>query len=259
VCIATSGQRIVAACEDITNVYDAVTFALRQSLHIPEPVTKVQGSPDNHTLFFVHSRSVTMWDVQTGGLTHTFNTLSEITDIAVSTTGNYIACASSDGSVTLWDTHTKGGESFRVGGPVVAILWFSPRNLAVVTKGSIYDHDIDGDTTLNHFPVSGHTWGLVRSPVGRGEYLVGVVESGKRIPWNSNFLRVTQSKKGPAQRCLAPERRESLSIKYYSHGVSPPKSEKNSVPKSRIPPLPWLGVWSNTPCPQHFPRSVPFG
>jgi hypothetical protein len=51
-CIATSAQRIVAACEDIVNIYDAVTFVLRQSLHIPETVTKIQGSPDgSYTVF----------------------------------------------------------------------------------------------------------------------------------------------------------------------------------------------------------------
>jgi hypothetical protein len=65
-------QRIVAACEDVANIYDAVTFVLQQSLHIPETVTKIQGSPEGSTLFFAHLHSITMWDVQTGGLTHTF-------------------------------------------------------------------------------------------------------------------------------------------------------------------------------------------
>jgi WD40 repeat protein len=55
-----------------------------------------------------------MWDVQTGGLTHTFATRSEITDVAVSTTGDHIACGSSDGSVIFWNIHTKAeGKSFR--------------------------------------------------------------------------------------------------------------------------------------------------
>jgi WD40 repeat protein len=81
-CIATSAQRIVAACEDVVDIYDAVTFVLRQSLRAPETVTKILGSPDGSTLFFAHSYSVTMWDVQTGGLTHTFTTQSEITDVA---------------------------------------------------------------------------------------------------------------------------------------------------------------------------------
>ena len=65
VCIATSAQRIIAACEDIVNIYDMVTFVLRQSLRAPEMVTKIRGTPDESTLFFAHSHSVTMWDVQT--------------------------------------------------------------------------------------------------------------------------------------------------------------------------------------------------
>jgi hypothetical protein len=84
-CIATSAQRIVAACEDIVDIYDAVTFVFQQSLRAPEAVAKIQGSPDESTLFFAHPHSITMWDVQTGGLTHTFTTRSEIADIAVST------------------------------------------------------------------------------------------------------------------------------------------------------------------------------
>ena len=54
-CIATSAQRIIAAYEDTVNVYNAVTFVLQQSLHAPETVTKIQGSPDGSTLFFAHS------------------------------------------------------------------------------------------------------------------------------------------------------------------------------------------------------------
>jgi WD40 repeat protein len=208
VCIATSAQRIIAACEDITNVYDAVTFALQQSLRIPEPVTKAQCSPDDYTLFFAHSHSVTMWDVQTGGLTHTFTTWSDITDIAVSTTGDHIACGSSNGSVTFWNTHTKEkGKGFGNRRPVVALLWLSSRKLAVATQGIGYDHDIDANYSkpLDTFHVFGDTWGLVRSPLGRGEYLVGVLESGKRIPWNSNFLKVTPSEEGPAQERQEPK------------------------------------------------------
>jgi WD40 repeat protein len=128
-------QRIVAACEDTVNVYDAVTFVLQQSLHAPEAVTKIQGSPDGSTLFFAHSYSVTMWDVQTGGLTHTFTTRSEITDIAVSTTGDHIACGSSDGSVAFWNTHTKEeGKGFGNGQPVVTICWLPSLELAVATQ-----------------------------------------------------------------------------------------------------------------------------
>jgi WD40 repeat protein len=196
-CIATSAQRIVAACEDIVNIYDAVTFVLRQSLRTSETVTKIQGSPDGSTLFFSHSRSITMWDVQTGGLTHTFSTRSEIKDIAVSTTGDLIACGSSDGSVTFWNIDTKvEGEGFGNSQPVVAIFWLSPGKLAVATQGTVYTHDIGYGETSGPFPIPGRVWGMVHSPFGRGEILVGTLRSGEGVGWNSSFLRITTSKQG---------------------------------------------------------------
>jgi WD40 repeat protein len=180
-CIATSAQRIVAAYEDIVNIYDAVTFVLQQSLRIPETVTKIQGSPDGSTLFFAHSHSVTMWDVQTGGLTHTFTTQSEINDIAVSMTGDRIACGSSDGSIAFWNTHTKEeGEGFGNGQPVVAIFWLSPRKLAVATPGTVYTHDIDVGETPGYSFIPGRVWGMVYSPSNGGELLVGAFAVGQR-------------------------------------------------------------------------------
>ena len=97
-CITTSGQSIIAGCGDTVTIYDAVTGVLQQSISASEIVTKIQASPDGSTLFFAHSLSVTMWDVQTGGLIHTFTTLAEVNDIAVSASGDHIACGSSDGS-----------------------------------------------------------------------------------------------------------------------------------------------------------------
>jgi WD40 repeat protein len=229
VCIATSAQRIVAACEDIVNIYDAVTFVLRQSLRISETITKVQGSPDGSTLFFAHSHSVTMWDVQTGGLTHTFSTQSEINDIAVSTTGDLIACGSSDGSITFWNIDTKlEGEGFGNGQPVVAILWLSPRKLAVATQGVVYTHNIGDGETLGPFPIPGRVWGMVHSPFGRGEILVGTLRSGEGVGWNSSFLRITTSKQG---RTSTPSMNTKLPSSRHSVRASP--STTGSV--SRVP------------------------
>jgi WD40 repeat protein len=142
-CITTSGQRIIAGCGDIVNIYDAVTGVLQQSLSPSETVTKIQASPDGSTLFFAHSSSVTMWDVQTGGLIHTFTTQSEVNDIAVSTSGDHIACGSSDGSVRFWNIHTKKeGRGFGNGQPVVTICWLSPQKFAVATQNSLYICDV---------------------------------------------------------------------------------------------------------------------
>jgi WD40 repeat protein len=107
-----------------------------------------------------------MWDVQTGGLTHTFTARSEINDIAVSRTGDHIACGSSDGSITFWSTHTKEeGEGFGNGQPVVAIFWLSPCQLVVATQGTVYTHDIDDGETL---VLLLHPW----SRVGNGPFVI---------------------------------------------------------------------------------------
>jgi WD40 repeat protein len=198
-CIATFARKIVAACDDIVYIYDAVTFVLRQSLRIPETATKIQGSPDESTLFVAHSYSITMWDVQTGGLTHTFTTQSEISDIAVSTTGDRIACGSSDGSITFWNTRTKQeGECFGNVEPVVAIFWLSPRKLAVATQGTVFTHDIGVGETSSYFFAPGRVWGMVCASLGGSEFLVGTSRSGKGTGRNSSFLGITTSKQGRA-------------------------------------------------------------
>jgi hypothetical protein len=209
-CIATSAQRIVAACEDIVDIYDAVTFVLRQSLRAPETVTKILGSPDGSALFFAHSYSVTMWDVQTGGLTHTFTTQSEITDVGISTTGDHIACGLSDGLVAFWNIRTKEeGKGFGGGQPVAVVHWMSPQELVIGTHETVYTRNIATGKTLKYFSVSGRLWGMVYSPVGEGEFLVGVSRPGKGVNQELCFLevikrivrlsspRITKHRRGP--------------------------------------------------------------
>ena len=170
-CIATSTQRIISACEDTVNIYDAVTGVLQQSLCAPERVTKIHISPDGSTLFFSHHFSVTMWDVQTGGLINTFTTQSEIRDITVSTT--YIACGSFDGSVTSWNINTKEeGKPFRNDQSVVVICWSSPQELAVATQSTLYIHDIIVGGTLAKFNIPGNVWGMIYLG-DEGVFLVG--------------------------------------------------------------------------------------
>jgi WD40 repeat protein len=203
-CIATSAQRIIAACEDVVEIYDAVTFVLRQSLRAPETVTKILGSPDGSTLFFAHSHSVTMWDIQTGGLIHAFITQSEITDIAVSKPGEHIACGSSDGSVAFWNTLTKKkGKGFGSTQPVVTICWLSPAEFAVATHGTVCIHDITAHRISVSFSMPGRVWGMVYSPLARmvysqlahkGELLVGVSQPGggaRREPSPLKFIKLT--------------------------------------------------------------------
>ena len=171
-CISASIQTIVAACGDIVNIYDAVTGVLRQTLHAPGRVKKIQGSPDGLILFFAHSLSITMWDVQTGGLAHTFTAQSKISDIAVSLVGDHIACGMSDGSVKFWDIHTKEGRNFGNREPVVTVYWLSPQEIAVATQKTLYIHDAVHGYTLAQRSIPGHVYGMVYLK-DKGKFLVG--------------------------------------------------------------------------------------
>ena len=178
-CITTFPQRIVAACGDVVNIYDAVTFVLQQSICTPETVEKIHGSPHGSILFAAHSSSITMWDVQTGGLIHTFTTPSRINDTAVSTTGDHVACGSSDGSVVSWNVHTKK-EIRRFGNspPVETILWLSSTELAVATQSSVCVWDITGGIISNGLLTPDHVWGMVHLAYA-GKFLVGTSWSGE--------------------------------------------------------------------------------
>ena len=70
----TFGSRIAAACDDGTvSIYDSVTGVLRLSLNPGDLVNAMGGSPDGSVLFYAHEwLSITAWDIQTGGLIHTF-------------------------------------------------------------------------------------------------------------------------------------------------------------------------------------------
>jgi WD40 repeat protein len=139
---------------------------------------------------------MTMWDVQTGGLTHTFTTQSKIRDIAVSTTGDYIACGSSDGSVTFWNIHTKKeGKGFGNGQPVVTICWISSLELAVATQRTVYICDITTGEASNNFPILGHVWGMVYLG-DEGQFLVGISQPGLGEGQNSCFLSIIIPKQG---------------------------------------------------------------
>ena len=180
-CITASGQGIIAACGDIVNIYDAVTGVLQQSLSASETVTKIQASPDGFTLFFAHSSSVTMWDIQTGGLIHTFTTHSKVNDIAVSTSGNHIACGSSNGSVKFWNTHTKvEGKGFGNGQPVVTICWLSPQKLAVATQNCLYIRGITAGEILDNLSIPDRVWGMAYL-ADNSEFLVGTSRPGSEV------------------------------------------------------------------------------
>ena len=176
-CITTSGQEIIAGCGDIVNIYNAVTGVLQQSLSASEPVTKIQASLDGTTLFFAHSSSATMWDVQTGGLIHTFTTKSKVNDIAISTPGDYIACGLSNGSIRFWNIRTKQeGKSLGGGESVVAVCWLPPQRLVVAAQHSLSIYSIATGGALDTIFILDHVWGMVYCE-DKDEFLVGTSNS----------------------------------------------------------------------------------
>ena len=139
---------IVAACDDGTvGIHDSVTGVLRLSLSLPHPIQTMAGSPDGSILFCTHreSPSITMWDIQTGGLVHTFTLTAEAANTAVSLSGRYLACGLSDGTVNVWEVANRmGGPIFCSGSPgITCLCWLAPEEqLMIATKESVHIRDI---------------------------------------------------------------------------------------------------------------------
>ena len=208
-CIATSPHRVISACGDAVNVYDAVTGVPRQSLRASKTVKKILGSPDGSLLFFVHTRSMTMWDVQTGGLINTFTVLSEVNDAAVSAT--HIACGLSDGSLQCWDIHTKANSGGGGNGqPVVAICWLSHQELAVVTQNTLYIRNIVTGKVPRWRSIPGHAWGMVYLK-GRRQLLVGTSPPGPGVGQECSFVTIEYGRLSEPQRRSGPQEPEPLS------------------------------------------------
>jgi WD40 repeat protein len=155
--MAVAGQRIAAVCEDNTiNVYDAVTGVLRLTLKAPQRVTNVAGSPDGSILFCAHQQfhEITLWDMQTGGLIHTFTMKSEISDIAVSLTGRYLASCSPDGTFEFWDVESRcEGSHFRDDW-VGCACWLEPEDhVALGLRKTVVVLEITTGRMLHTFPV----------------------------------------------------------------------------------------------------------
>ena len=155
--VTTFGHRIAVACDDGTiNIYDSVTGVLRLSLYPAGPVQTIRGSPDGSTLFCAHrSPSITVWDMQTGGLIHTFVLEWNVEDIDVSLGGRFLACGSPGGSVEVWEVANKmEGAAIWTRSLVTDFCWLEPEERLVVSTGAAVDiWDILAGTVLHSFPV----------------------------------------------------------------------------------------------------------
>ena len=151
-CMATFGHKIAAACDNgVVDIYDSVTGVLKLSLSLAHPVQAMRGSPDGSVLFCAHKTpSITVWDMQTGGLTHTLGLERNAEDIAVSSKGRYLACGLSDGSVKVLEvTNKMEGVTIWNRSPVTRFCWLEPEErLAVSTSGTVHIWDVFTGTVL---------------------------------------------------------------------------------------------------------------
>ena len=147
-------------------IYDSVTGALGLSLNPGDLVQAMGGSPDGSVLFCAHQRfSITAWDIQTGGLIHTFVPEREAGDIAVSLTGRYLACGFSKGSVKIWRVADQAKVSdFNSGSPVAHLCWLGPvEQLAVASKESVRVWDVVARKAIRSFVLKGSICGITYS------------------------------------------------------------------------------------------------
>lgn len=167
-CMTTIGHRIAAACDDGTvAIYDSVTGVLRLSLSPEDTIEEVAGSPDGSTIFCTHQSnpSITMWDIQTGGLIHTFMSKSRVIAAAISLEGRYLACGLFDGSVHSWEVANRMEcSTFGGGFPVTHLCWLVPEEqLLVVNLSSLHIWDVVTGTALYTLSMPGPVCGTAYS------------------------------------------------------------------------------------------------
>ena len=154
-CMATFSNKIAAAYDDGTvGIYDSVTGVPRLSLSFENPVQVIKGSPDGFMLFCAHKTpSVTVWDMQTGGLIHTFDVEPGAKDIDVSLDGRYLACGLFDGAIEVFGIANKmEGAAIWTSSPVTFFCWLRPeQQLAASTGDLVGIWDVLAGTLLRSF------------------------------------------------------------------------------------------------------------
>ena len=153
-CTTTFGHKIAAACDDDTvGIYDSVTGVLQLSLNPASPIQTICGSSGS-MLFCAHKTpSITVWDIQTGGLIHTFVLDRNPEDIAVSLGGRYLACGFFDGSVEVWRVANKmEGATVWTSPSATHFCWLEPEEQLAVSTGALTRiWDVVAGTVLHSF------------------------------------------------------------------------------------------------------------
>ena len=193
--MTTFGRRIAATCDDDTvGIYDSVTGVLQLSLDPADPVQAISGSPNGSMLFCAHKTpSITAWDIQTGGLIHTFTLERSAEDIAVSLGGRYLACRLSDGSVEVWGVANKtGGAAIWTSSQATRFCWLKPEEQLAVSAGtSAHIWDIVTGTILHSFMIQHPIHHMVYSRKFNRLATVATSESGLR-----NTLTIINPRRG---------------------------------------------------------------
>ena len=128
-----STAKIAGACDDGTvRIYDSVTGVLKLYLRPEFPIQELTGPADGSLLVCTHSGRpfITLWDIQTGGLVHTFILKGQARRTIVSLKGRYLACETSENTVSVWETasraqHPDPLEEFEGNTP----CWLAPEEL----------------------------------------------------------------------------------------------------------------------------------
>ena len=155
--MATFGNKIAGVRGDgSVDIYDSVTGVPRLSLSLANPAQVMRGSPDGSMLFCAHETpSVTVWDMQTGGLIHTVHLPRNAEDIALSSKGRYIACGLSDGTLEAREVaNSMEATAIWSSSPVTRFCWLEPEErLAVSTRALVRIWDIVTGTLLRSFTI----------------------------------------------------------------------------------------------------------
>ena len=232
--MSTFASWIAAACDDgSVGIYDSVTGAPRLSLNPRDLVNAMRGTPDGSTLLCAHQGfSVTAWDIQTGGLMHTFVPEQKVEDIAVSLTGRYLACGSSDGFIKVWEVTNKSEVlDFESGSPVTHLCWLEQEEQLVVTsEASVRVWDVVAREALRSLVLEGSIRGVVYSQKLHTLAIVTTSQAGSIITLVDSRTRAPFIRRTSRQiTCFT----FSQITKQLVCGTSSPGLELFSVPASR--------------------------
>ena len=160
-CMTTFSHWIAVSGPDvIVRIYHAVTGALRLSLGPMDAVKAVRGSPNGSTLFCAHEgNSITLWDIQTGGLIRAFTLTEGIRRFEVSLKGHYLACGFPSKPIKVLKVRSRvGGVTIRDFSPNTTMFcWLEPEEQLAIKDGeSVQTWDVVAGRIVRSFRIIDH-------------------------------------------------------------------------------------------------------